>query len=185
MWFDSWSAILRILLVGAASYTTLVVILRLSGKRTLAQLNVFDFVVTVALGSTLATILLSTDVSWAEGITALALLAALQLLVAWTSARWPRVRGVFTAEPALLLAGGRFRHDAMRRNRLTESELRQAVRMQGTGDLSQVEAVVLETNGKLSVITSSSYGDGSALEDVRGTEALGDDDRRRPAGPEA
>ena len=66
-----------------------------------------------------------------------------------------------------------------------ESELRQAVRMQGTGDLSRVEAVVLETNGKLSVITSSSYGDGSALADVRGTEALGDDDRRGPAGPEA
>ncbi|MEX5260633.1 DUF421 domain-containing protein [Kocuria sp. CPCC 205263] len=185
MWFDSWSDILRIVLVGAASYTTLVAILRLSGKRTLAQLNVFDFVVTVALGSTLATIFLSTDVSWAEGATALGLLAALQLLVAWISARWPRMRGAFTAEPALLLAGGRFRHDAMRRNRLTESELRQAVRMQGTGDLSRVEAVVLETNGKLSVITSSSYGDGSALADVRGVEALGDDDRRGPAGPEA
>lgn len=56
MWFDSWSDILRIILVGAASYTTLVAILRLSGKRTLGQLNVFDFVVTVALGSTLATI---------------------------------------------------------------------------------------------------------------------------------
>jgi uncharacterized membrane protein YcaP (DUF421 family) len=185
VWFDSWSDILRIILVGAASYTTLVAILRLSGKRTLGQLNVFDFVVTVALGSTLATIFLSTDVSWAEGATALGLLAALQLLVAWISARWPRMRGVFTAEPALLLAGGRFRHDAMRRNRLTESELRQAVRMQGTGDLSRVEAVVFETNGKLSVITSSSYGDGSALADVRGTEALGDDDRRGPAGPEA
>ena len=59
----SWADILRILLVGAASYTTLVAILRLSGKRTLGQLNVFDFVVTVALGSTLATIFLSTDVS--------------------------------------------------------------------------------------------------------------------------
>ncbi|MEX5298878.1 DUF421 domain-containing protein [Kocuria sp. CPCC 205292] len=172
VWFDSWAAVLRILLVGAASYTTLVLILRLSGKRTLGQLNVFDFVVTVALGSTLATIFLSTDVSWSEGITALALLAALQLLVAWISARWPRMRGVFTAEPALLLAGGRIRHEALHRNRLTESELRQAVRMQGTGDLSQVEAVVLETNGTFSVITSSKYGDGSALRDIRGIADL-------------
>jgi uncharacterized membrane protein YcaP (DUF421 family) len=185
VWFDSWAGILRILLVGAASYTTLVAILRLSGKRTLAQLNVFDFVVTVALGSTLATIFLSTDVSWAEGATALALLAALQLLVALVSARRPRARRFFTSDPVLLLADGRIRGEALRRNRLTESEIRQAVRMQGTGDLSRVEAVVLETNGKLSVITSSSYGDGSALADVRGTEALGDDDRRGPAGPEA
>ena len=42
--------------------------------------------------------------------------------------------------------------------------------MQGTGDLSQVRAVVLETNGKLSVITTSQYGNGSALQDVRGIE---------------
>jgi uncharacterized membrane protein YcaP (DUF421 family) len=172
VWFDSWPALLRILLVGTAAYAALVLLLRASGKRTLGQLNAFDFVVTVSLGSTLATILLSADVSWSEGVTALALLAALQLLVAGISSRWPRVRVGLTAEPALLLADGRIRHEALRRNRLTESELRQAVRMQGSGDLSRVKAVVLETNGKLSVITSSAYGRGSAMEGVRGAEEL-------------
>ena len=181
MWFDGWPQIVRIILVGAAAYAALVVCLRVSGKRTLAQLNVFDFIVTVALGSTLATVFLSTDVSWAEGFTAFALLAGLQMLVAWISTRWPRARGIFTSQPALLLADGEIRYEALHRNRLTESELRQAVRMQGTGDLSQVRAVVLETNGTLSVITSSKYGDGSALEDIRGIEALGEDERREPA----
>lgn len=181
MWFDGWPQIMRIILVGAAAYAALVVCLRVSGKRTLAQLNVFDFIVTVALGSTLATIFLSTDVSWAEGFTAFALLAGLQMLVAWISTRWPRARGIFTSQPALLLADGEIRYEALHRNRLTESELRQAVRMQGTGDLSRVQAVVLETNGKLSVITSSKYGDGSALEDIRGIEALGEGDRQEPA----
>lgn len=170
MWFDSWADIARILLVGAAAYATLVVVLRLTGKRTLGQLNAFDFVVTVALGSTVATILLSSDVSWSEGVVALGLLAGLQYLVAWICARWPQARGVVTTQPAVLLADGSIRQDALRRNRLTEAELRQAVRMQGTGDLSQVAAVVLETNGKLSVITSSKYGNGSALEDLRGAE---------------
>jgi uncharacterized membrane protein YcaP (DUF421 family) len=172
MWFDSWPAIARVLLVGAAAYTVLVLILRASGKRTLGQLNAFDFIVTVSLGSTLATIVLNSDVSLAEGVTALALLAGLQLLVAWVSARWPQARGVFTAVPALLLANGQVRQEALQANRLTESELRQAVRMQGSGDLSQVKAVVLETNGKLSVITTSQYGNGSALQDVPGAEDL-------------
>jgi uncharacterized membrane protein YcaP (DUF421 family) len=170
LWFDSWTDIARILLVGAAAYVTLVVVLRVTGKRTLGQLNAFDFVVTVALGSTVATILLSSDVSWSEGVVALGLLAGLQYLVAWISTRWPQARGVITTQPVVLLVDGRIRQDALRRNRLTEAELRQAVRMQGTGDLSQVAAVVLETNGKLSVITSSKYGNGSALEDLRGTE---------------
>ena len=88
--------------------------------------------------------------------------------MALVSARRPGARRFFTSDPVLLLADGRIRGEALRRNRLTESEIRQAVRMQGTGDLSTVRAVVLETNGKLSVITADQYGDGSALEDVRG-----------------
>ena len=55
MWFDSWSDIVRVLLVGIASYAFLIASIRILGERTLAQLNAFDFVVTVALGSTLAT----------------------------------------------------------------------------------------------------------------------------------
>jgi uncharacterized membrane protein YcaP (DUF421 family) len=172
MWFDSWADVARIVLVGAAAYVVLVVVLRVSGKRTLSQLNAFDFVVTVALGSTLATILLSAEVSFTEGITALGLLAGLQFLVATISAHRPSSRAALTSRPVLLLADGAIRHEALKRNRLTESELRQAVRMQGTGDLSHVKAVVLETNGKLSIITTSQYGNGSAMEDVRGIEDL-------------
>ena len=48
MWFDSWSDIVRVLLVGIASYAVLIASIRILGERTLAQLNAFDFVVTVA-----------------------------------------------------------------------------------------------------------------------------------------
>jgi len=68
----------------------------------------------------------------------------------------------------VLLQGGELQHEAMRRNRLSEAEVRQAVRMQGIGDLSKVGAVVLETNGTLSVIPITQYGNGSAMEEVRG-----------------
>lgn len=166
MWFDAWIDVFRTIAVGSAAYLTLVVVLRVSGKRTLGQLNAFDFIVTVAIGSTLSTILLNAMVSWAEGAAALALLVVLQLVVAWLSSRWPRARAVLTAQPSVLLRDGRFRHEALHRNRLTESEVRQAVRISGSGDLADVAAVVLETNGKLSVITKSSYGDGSALRNL-------------------
>ena len=59
MLFDDWRSLGRVLLVGTAVYISLVAILRISGKRTLTKFNAFDFVVTVALGSTLATVLLS------------------------------------------------------------------------------------------------------------------------------
>lgn len=163
MWFDSWSDIARVLAVGAAAYAFLVVVLRLSGKRTLSQMNAFDFVVTVALGSTLATILLSSDVSWAEGAVALALLAGLQLVVALLSTRWGVVRRAVTASPVVLVSDGVVQHDVVRANRITESQIAQAVRSGGFGDVALVAAVVLEPNGTLSVIGAESRGDGSAL----------------------
>ncbi len=169
MWFDTWHDLLRVLLIGSAAYVTLVVVLRGSGKRTLAKLNAFDLVVTVALGSTLATILLSADVSFAEGAVALGLLALLQLVVAATTSRLPGGRSVVTARPTLLLHDGEILHRALREQRLTETEVRQAVRSTGTGDLAQVAAVVLESDGTLSVISSSQAGDRSALTDVRRT----------------
>ncbi|EME64070.1 hypothetical protein G352_13662 [Rhodococcus ruber BKS 20-38] len=166
MWFDSWSALVRVLAVGSAAYVALVVVLRVSGKRTLAKLNAFDLVVTVALGSTLATILLSADVSWSEGIVALALLAGLQYLAAFVSSRWPRGRTVLTARPILLVEHGTVLASALRQQRVSPAEVRQAVRASGAGDLGRVAAVVLETDGSMSVVTGDRYGDGSALDDV-------------------
>jgi len=167
MWFDSWSDIARVLAVGTAAYVTVILVLRVTGKRTLSKLNAFDLVVSVALGSTLATILLSSDVSWAEGATALALLACLQFVVAWTTTHLPGGRSVITARPTLLLDDGRLLPDALREQRVTEGEIRQAVRATGSGDLGSIAAVVLESDGSLSVISASQAGDRSALDGVR------------------
>ncbi len=167
MWFDSWSDVLRVLLVGPASYLAVVVVLRASGKRTLSKLNAFDLVVTVALGSTLATIFLSKDVSWSEGVAALAVLALLQLVVAVLTSRVPAARRLVTAGPTLLLQDGRMIDPALRDARLTEAEVRQAIRGSGAGDVSTVAAVVLESDGSLSVISADRVGDLSALADLR------------------
>ncbi len=83
MFFTGWLELLRVVVLGVTSYLALLVILRLSGKRTLSKLNAIDFVVTVALGSTLATVLLLfLTASLAAGVTALVLLAGLQWVVA-------------------------------------------------------------------------------------------------------
>ncbi|XTZ14423.1 DUF421 domain-containing protein [Micromonospora echinospora] len=159
--------LLRLPVVAVLVYPALVVILRVSGKRTLSKLNAFDFVVTVALGSTLATILLSRDVSLVEGVLALALLVGLQYLIAVLAVRWPPSQRLLKSQPTVLLRDGALRHQSMRRVRVAESEIRQAARSQGVGDLADVAAVVLESDGSLSIITRNRFGDGSSLADVR------------------
>lgn len=172
MFFKDWSGLGRVVIVGVLAYVALVCLLRVSGKRTLSKMNAFDLIVTVALGSTLATVLLSRDVALAEGVFAFATLVALQFAVAWLSARSARVSDLVKAEPALLLYRGRFLREAPRRARVTEGEVRAAVRAQGLAALDEVEAVVLETDGSVTVVQRPApAGAGqSALVGVRGAD---------------
>lgn len=163
MLFQTWSDLWRIAVIGVVTYPCLIAVLRVSGKRTLAKMNAFDLVVTVALGSTLATILLSRDVALAEGLIALVLLVLLQLSITWLAVRSHTVRRLLKSEPTVLLRGGVLVRDAMRAQRVTEEEIRQSVRSQGIGDLADVAAVVLETDGSFSVIPSAQAGRLSAL----------------------
>ena len=153
MFFDDWFGLLRVVVVGSLAYITLVLLLRTSGKRTLAKMNAFDFVVTVALGSTLATVLLSNSVALAEGILAFCLLAGMQYVITWLSVRSSTVRRLVKSEPSLLFHNGDFLLDTMKRERVTEDEVLAAMRQQGKGSFDEVGAVVLETDGTFSIIT--------------------------------
>lgn len=171
MFFDSWAGLGRVVLVGIPAYALLVVLLRLSGKRTLAKMNAFDLVVTVAVGSTLATILLTSDVALAEGVLGLALLIGVQFAVAWVSVRAPGFRGVVRSAPTLLVWRGQVREHALQSQRVSETEVLQAIRSQGVGGLDQVAAVVLETDGTFSVVTEDKAGDLGAFRGLAGGPA--------------
>lgn len=176
MFFDGWSSLQRVILVGVPAYALLIIVLRLTGKRTLSKMNAFDFVVTVAFGSTLAATLLDDRVSLAEGTLALSLLVGLQFIVAWAAARWDLVDGLVKAEAAMVFLDGEFLTQAMRRERVTREEILSAVRQSGLAGLEGVRAVVLETSGDLSVVRRSEadappISEQPVLREVRGPTA--------------
>lgn len=154
MFFDNEYGLLRILVVGPLAYLSLVVMLRVSGKRTLSKMNAFDFVVTVALGSVLASTIMTESVALLEGVLGMAALVLLQLVITWLSVRSKTVSQLVKAEPSLLYHNGAFIDAQMTRSRITESEVQAAVREQGNGSMDDVAAVVLETDGTFSVISS-------------------------------
>lgn len=168
--FDGWSALLRTTVVGILAYVSLVIFLRVTGKRTLSKMNAFDFVVTVALGSTLATILLNKDVSLAQGAFALALLIGLQYIITWSSVRTRWVRKLVTGEPTMLLFRGRLLEEALGRTRVTKNEVLAAVRSAGVASLNDIEAVVLETDGSFSVVQRSENLELSSLSGIENTD---------------
>lgn len=155
MLFDTAYGLLRVIVMAALAYAGLIVALRIAGKRALAKLNAFGLVVTVALGSTLATILLTKDVVLLEGLLAFGMLMLLQWCVARLSISSSWFRELVRSEPRLLVEDGQYRRNAMRDERVTVGEVDAAVRSAGIGRLQEVGAVVLETDGSMSVIRAS------------------------------
>ncbi len=173
MFFSSWEALARIVVVGTLGYAALVLVLRLSGKRTLSKMNAFDFVITVALGSTFAATLLSKDTPLVDGLVALSLLVLLQYVVTWLSVRSEGFQRLIKAQPTLLFYQGRFLEEAMRRERVSTEEIRAAIRASGGSSMTDAAGVVLETDGTMVVIESlPSGGKHEALASVAGTDRL-------------
>jgi uncharacterized membrane protein YcaP (DUF421 family) len=154
MLFQNWNEIVRTVVVGGLAYVALVVFLRISGKRTLAKLNAFDLVVTVALGSTLSAILLDQSIALAEGASALATLIALQFAVSYLSVRWMAFARFVRSSPSTLVSGGSYCHPTMRHERITRAEVLSAIRANGGQRVEEASLVTLESDGTISVSLS-------------------------------
>lgn len=152
MFFQNWEGLARTAVVGTLAYAALILFLRISGKRTLAKLNAFDLVVTVALGSTLSAVLLQESIALAEGATALGLLILMQYMVTFLSVRSAMLAKWIRSEPALLVRKGEFCEAAMRRERITRDEALSAIRSAGGSGIADVDALVLESDGTLSTL---------------------------------
>ncbi len=167
---------MRTLIVGALAYVALVLFLRISGKRTLAKLNAFDLVVTVALGSTLSSILLQESIALAEGAVAMGLLIGLQFAIAFMSVRSKTFASIVRSEPALLVRKGTPCEAAMRRERITIDEALSAVRTQGGQGLDDVETLILESDGSMSVsLRERGESDHSGSTELKDSKIASDD----------
>lgn len=162
--FDGWMPVLRTVVVGTLLYVALVVFLRSTGSRSLAKLNAFDFVVTVAIGATFGGALISKGIAFAEAVAAFATLLGMQFVVSWVQTQWPGFKRVVTNPPRLLYYRGTFLRGEMRKQRVVEEELHAAAREAGVGSLEAVDAIVLESSGELSVVRTDA--DGSAMGDL-------------------
>jgi uncharacterized membrane protein YcaP (DUF421 family) len=168
--FNGFQSVLRIVLVGTGVYLGLVLLIRVSGKQSLAKRTGYGLSVTVALGSVLATSLLPSQVSLVDGLLGFALLLSLQHLLSVGVARFKPIEYIAATRPRLVLSQGEPDEAAMGRERLTLGDLRAAARAHGFASLEQIDAMILESDGTLSVIAKLE-GSCSALDDVEGAES--------------
>ena len=165
LFFKDWESIYHIAICSVISYITLFIFVRISGKRTLAKLNAFDFVVTVTLGSTLSSMILA-KVTIAEGCMALIVIILLQYLLAWSAKKSHIMEKAINSTPILLFYNGNYLLDAMKKEAITEEEILAEVRRYRMDDMSKVKAVVMELNGEISVVKKAAHNNPSSLDDI-------------------
>lgn len=147
--FNDWNSLFRVLIIGVCAYIGLIVILRISGNRTLSKMNSYDFIITIALGSTFASAILDKNVALADALLAFTVLAGLQFITTWLSVRSATVDRLVKADPVLLFWNGQYLTHAMKRAHVTHEEVQAGMRQQGFGSMDEVGSVVLEANGKI------------------------------------
>jgi uncharacterized membrane protein YcaP (DUF421 family) len=167
IFFDNWGSILRTCVITILAYVLLIFLLRVSGKRTLSKMNAFDFIVTVALGSTLATVMLNKNIALADGVLGFFLLIFLQFMITWLSARYKTVSSLIKSTPTLLLYKGEMLKKIMLKERIDEDEIHAVVRENGYSSIEGIDAIVLETDGSLTVIKDTNSGENSSMQAVR------------------
>lgn len=169
VFFNSWNDLGRVLVLGVMGYIALVLLLRVSGNRTLSKLNAFDFVITIALGSSFGALILNKNVALADGIMAFTVLIGMQYIITGLTIRSSTLKRVIRNEPSLVYYNGEYIKNSMKRSRVVEDEIEQSVRNQGYANLEHVGAVILETDGSFSIISQSEK-EGKEL-DITGLKA--------------
>ncbi|WP_409250641.1 DUF421 domain-containing protein [Bacillus sp. SCS-153A] len=161
--FDGWRNLIRAVIMCLLAYPFLLFLLRLFGRRTLAHVNMFDFIITITYGAILSTILTNDKVTLAEGAVILFMLTLLQLLIAKLTVKSKRVTDLIKASPSYIFYEGQFYKKEMGKHRILIEDLRMKIRNEGLSSFERVEAIVLEGDGSISIIKK---------EEVRSKDAL-------------
>jgi uncharacterized membrane protein YcaP (DUF421 family) len=167
LFFQGWDGPLHVAVSATGAYIFLLVLLRLSGKRTISKMNAFDFAITVAFGSTLSTTILEKRVALLDGCLGLTMLVGLQFAVTWMTVHSKTFDHLIKHAPTALFFRGEYCADTMRKERVAKDEILSAVREYGLASMEDVEAVVLETDATFSVVRKSAKRS-TSLSDVDG-----------------
>ena len=161
-WFEASStSLIAICLTAIGIYLAVIIFTRIAGKRSFSKMSSFDFAMTVAIGSIMATTILSNIVSMVQGIVGLAIVYILQISAALLR-RFEFFQKAIDNTPLLLMDGEKILEDNLRKARVTESDLRSKLREANVIQRSQIKAVIFETTGDISVMHAD---DDTKLED--------------------
>lgn len=139
----------------AALYMALMVLFKIAGRRSLAELTTFDFVLLMIIGEATQQALLGDDFSMTNALMVIVTLIAIDVGFSLLKQRSTWVSRLIDGGPTIIVENGRILQDRMRHARLVEADIMEAARSsQGIEALEQIKFAIIERNGKISVIAN-------------------------------
>ena len=155
--------VLRTVLV----YIFIVIGFRLAGKRELAQFKSFDLIVLITIANAVQNAIIGPDNTLTGGFIGAATLLATNNALVRLTYRYPRLNTLLAGGETVMFENGRINFKALRREMVTEGELRTIARRQGAHDLNDVERIALEPNGNVEVVIKEDRSHMMLLTEIR------------------
>ena len=137
-------------------YLSLLIIMRLMGKRQIGELDISDLITTFLLSEIASLPITDTSIPVAFAIIPMIVLLTFEVSSSWFLSRFPFLKNFFSARPATLISNGKINQKEMLKARLSLDELIGELRQSGISDISEVKYAILEQNGKITVIQNAS-----------------------------
>lgn len=138
---------------GLVVYFVLLIVFRLSGKRTLAQSTSFDFVLLLIISEVTQQAMVDDDHSVTNAVLLILTLVGTSIVLSWLKQRFPSLDRVLEGQPLLIVDNGKLLHASMQRERIDENDVLEAARaLHGLERLEQIKYAVVERNGEISIV---------------------------------
>jgi uncharacterized membrane protein YcaP (DUF421 family) len=138
---------------GITIYLVLLLIFRISGKRTLAQTTPFDLILTLIISEAVQQAMLDGDDSLTNGVLLVMTLIGFDIILSLVKQRSDRIAKILEGTPVVVMENGEVNEEFMRRERIDESDLIEAGReLHGLKKVDEIDYAVLEMNGQITVV---------------------------------
>lgn len=168
-----WQQVVGIAITALGLYLALILFTRVMGLRSFSKLSSYDFAMTVAIGSVLASTILTDSPSLSQGLIAVAVLFLIQGTISLIRRKVKPLKSLIDNQAIILMAHGEYFCDNLEEANLTKSDVQEVLRKNGLKSKSEVFAVIMETTGDMSVIKNDkTTPDWSLFDDIRDSHLL-------------
>lgn len=139
------------------SIVVLFLITQLMGKKQLGQLNMFDYVIGITIGSLAASLSIDESIDYVYGVISIVIYGASAVFISFLTTKSIVLRRFFTSDPCVIMNDGKIHYNNLKKSKLDVNDLLQLARQSGYFDLSQIKYCILEPSGKISFLPKAKY----------------------------